>query len=41
VSDREVAFGQFLATLEPMGELATELAQCIFNAGWNANEEQS
>jgi hypothetical protein len=38
MSDREVAFGQFLATLEPMGELATELAQCIFNAGadWQA-----
>jgi hypothetical protein len=39
MSDREVAFGQFLASLEPMGELATELAQCIFNAGWDAKEQ--
>jgi hypothetical protein len=41
MSEREVAFGQFLTTLEPMGELATELAQCIFNAGWDAKEVQS
>ena len=40
MSDREFAFGQLLASLEPMGELATELAQCIFNAGWDAKEAQ-
>lgn len=39
MSEREFAFGQYLATLEPMGELATELAQCIFNAGWEAKEQ--
>ena len=41
MSDREFAFGQFLATLEPMGELAVELVQCVFNAGWDAKEAQS
>jgi hypothetical protein len=41
MSDREFAFGQLLATLEPMTELAADLAQCVFNAGWDAKEAAS
>lgn len=41
MSDREFAFGQVVATLEPLSEVELEFAQCIFNAGWDAKEAQS
>jgi hypothetical protein len=38
MSDREFAFGQFLATLGPLSELAAVDLQAAFNAGtdWEA-----
>jgi hypothetical protein len=38
MSDREFAFGQFLATLGPLTEVEIEFAQSVFNAGsdWEA-----
>ena len=40
MSDREFAFGQYLAG-HPMGELESDLAQAVFNAGWDAREVHS
>jgi hypothetical protein len=37
MSDREFAFAQFTLTLEPLSELGLELAQTVFNAGWDAS----
>jgi hypothetical protein len=39
MSEREFAFGQLLATLGPLGEVEQDFAQCVFNAGWDANGE--
>jgi hypothetical protein len=37
MSDREFAFAQYALTLEPLTELELELAQAVFNAGWDAS----
>jgi hypothetical protein len=37
MSDREFAFEQYTLTLEPMSELERDLAQTVFNAGWDAS----
>lgn len=39
MTDREFAFGQLLATLGTLTEVEVETAQCVFNAGWDANGE--
>jgi hypothetical protein len=35
MSDREFAFLQRLADIEPLTEAQVEFAQCIYNAGWD------
>jgi hypothetical protein len=39
VSDREFAFLQRLADIEPLNEVQMEFAQFLYNAGWDDRTE--
>jgi hypothetical protein len=41
MSDREFAFLQRLADIEPLTELQVEFAQSLYNAGWDDSRSEA